>query len=102
MGNEQNDGKKTEAQLAEERLSRYKADPFKFVEMSDIITCVIRTDDGPPMLYIKGTKFELQIAWAELNQKIMTTISKMEMEAAMKKQKIYKPPSFLDGLRGRK
>jgi len=97
------DGKKTEAQLAEERLERYKANPYKFVEMSDIIACIIRSDDAGPMLYIKGSKPELQVAWAELNQKIMQTISKMEMEAAMKNQPlIQKANSYLNGLRRRK
>ena len=78
------DGKKSEIQLAQERLERYQKDPYKFVEISDVIVCVIRSDDAGPMLYIKGSKPELQVAWAELNQKIMQTISKMEMEAGMK------------------
>lgn len=96
MEDNKNDGKKTEAQLAEERLSRYKADPYKFVEMSDIIACVIRSEEHGPMLFIRGSKPELQCAWAELNQKIMTEISRMEMASA---SKIHKPGGFLRNLR---
>lgn len=101
MSEEQNDGKKTEEQLAQERLERYKQEPYKFVEMSDIIACMIRDKEQGPMIFLRGkSKPELQVAWAELNQKIMTEISRMEMVAAMnKKPKIHKPGGFFGGLR---
>lgn len=103
MSDEKNDGKKTEEQLAQERLERYKKEPNRFVEVSEMIACVVRTSDAGPMILIKGTKFELQLAWAELNQKIMQKISQQEMEATMKKQALIKP-GFLGGIRnmGRK
>lgn len=101
MSEEQDNGQKTEVQLTQERLERYQKDPHSFVELSEIIVCVIRSDDAGPMAYIKGNKVELQIAYAELNQRIMQTISKMEMEAAMKnKGLLHKPGGFLSGLRG--
>ena len=96
------DGQKTETQLAQERLLRYTSDPDSFIELSEIIVCMIRTEKGP-MLYIKGNKPELQIAWAEMNQRIMQMISKMDMEAALKAQPvIHKAGGFLEGLRRRR
>jgi len=58
------------------------------------------------MVMIKGSKFELQLAWAELNQKIMDEIRRMELESAMKKQALIHQAKggFLNGIRnmGRK
>jgi len=99
--NTQNNGKKTEEQLSAERLERYKRDPDKFIELEKIIACLIRSERGP-MLYIKGSKPELQVAFAEFHMKIPDTIRRIEMELAKKKLKLYKPTSFLDGLRRRK
>ncbi len=97
MAEDQNDGKKTEEQLTQERSERYQKDPYKFVEMSDIIACVIRSEEHGPMLFIKGSKPELQIAYAELSQKIMMEISRMELASA---SKIHKPGGgFLRNLR---
>ena len=85
--NQEKPPEKTSEQLASERLSRYLADPDKFVEMSEMVVCVKRTSIGPAM-FIHGDKTELQIAWAEINEAIMGILRQMKLKAAMERQKI--------------
>lgn len=94
MSEEQNNGKKTEAQLAQERLERYKANPEAFIETKpEIIVCVIRTPEGP-MMYIGGSEVELQIAYTKLNQKLMNTLNSIDIAKMQKKVRIAKPGFF--------
>lgn len=67
---------KTEEQLASERMTRYQADPYSFIEVNDIIACVINTPKGPA-LRLKGTVFQLKVALAELMIAIPEYIKEM-------------------------
>lgn len=103
MPEEKNNGQKTEAQLSEERLERYKKEPDSFIEVKpEIIVCVIRTPKGP-MIYIGGNKPELQVAFTELHMRIPGAIQKLDIESAIKNKKlVHVPGSFLGGVRGLK
>ena len=94
--------------LLTERLERYTKDPNTFIEVSEIIACIIRSPFGPMML-IQGTKMELQIGWAELNRRMIDELRRMDLEQAMKnKSMLHKhgdhqiAGGFFNKLRGRK
>lgn len=90
---------KTPEQLKQERLDRYQKAPEKFIEISDIVACVMRSPQGL-MVYIGGNKQELQIAYAELNEGIMNMLHRIRLEAAMRqeaaKNLIQKPGAMME------
>lgn len=95
------DRKRREDLLMLARHERYKKDPSKFVELSEIVACVKRSPIGPMIFIGAQEKIELQLAWAELNQKCMDVLHAMDLENAMKKQaNIHKPGAgFMQSLR---
>ena len=81
--------KKTEEQLNKERLERYTANPYSFVEMQDIILCVIRNpESGIGMATFIGNckRTELDIGITELSHLVQKKLMNWDMESQMKKE----------------
>lgn len=80
---------KTDEQLEKERLERYQKNPYSFVEISDIILCVIRNpESGIGMATFLGNckRTELDIGISELNHLVQKKLLNWDMELQMKKQ----------------
>lgn len=97
-----NGDKTKEAIRTEERLKRYQVNPDSFIELSEIIVCLLRTPDKGPMLYISGTIFELKQSYTDITLKLQDHIRRTEYELAQKNKSVIQKPGFLQGLRGMK
>ena len=77
---------KTEEVLAQERLKRYQDNPQSFTEEHEIVVCVKRNPKG--LMYMIDGKLpqELNIAWAELNRKIINILNSIEIYRAQEEK----------------
>ena len=70
---------KTPEQLASERFKRYQENPNKFTEDCQVVVCVRRTARGQEYL-IQGSEQELNLAWCELNRRIINVLNTIEIQ----------------------
>jgi hypothetical protein len=99
-------GKKTEETLAQERLERYQKDPLSFVELQDVIHMTVRNPKSPIGISVfrgNAKRSEVDLSWSELNFVIHKSMAEMDIASAMKHQAnknlIHKAGDFLAGVR---
>jgi len=93
---------RTPEQIASDRLKRYQENPDKFTEDSQVVVCVRRSARGQEYL-IQGSEQELNLAWCELNRRIMNVLNMIEIQKQEQQNKIIPAKgSMFDFARRRK
>lgn len=89
---------KSESELLQERLERYKKDPNSFIEVDDIVACVIKNPKssiGVSVMTGNTSRSQMDIGQVELNHQMDKMRMQMDIQSEMHKQnKIVKPGSM--------
>ncbi len=74
---------KSTEQLAKERAERFASNPETFIEIDEVVCCVVRSnksDMGISVFIGNAKRSELDLAWAELNHRIQMVLRAMEAQ----------------------
>jgi hypothetical protein len=97
---------KTAEQLATERLTRYQANPESFIELNEVIACVIR-NPGIGLgvaTYINPNckRLEFDIAYSELQVSMIDMALQFRVRAELPNKVVPAKGNFLNFARGKR